>query len=391
MAREREQSGVIGTTRGCTRCLMDDSVPGIRYDDLGVCHLCHVHDRLELSFGATSAGSDDNLARLVDRVRSDGRGKKFDCIVPLSGGADSSYSLYTVVKAGLRPLAVHFDNGWVSDIALTNMTAVTSSLGVPLKVVRYPREAMMDAYAASLRGSVPEVCLPCLIGIWSLPYKAAAEEGVRWVFHGSSPLTEGITPLSWSYGEGRYLMDLVRRFGKPETVEVVRAYSGLSIAAVAWSSLIRRTKIVMLPLYMNWDEQIIKTELSEHLGWLDGGKHSDCIYSKFRTHHVLRKFGYNLASLGPSALMRSGKLSRKEAQELAQKKSAAPAPEVEAEVLGRLGMTTAQYEEIMSLPPKSFRDYNTYYPFIKAMGPAIWIAGRYGLISEFVFEKYFVC
>ena len=114
-----DNHGVEGKhVQTCTRCLMDSTVRGIRFDGNGVCNFCRMHDQLERQHPLDETGK-KNFERLIAKIKKDGQGKEYDCIVGVSGGRDSTYTLYTAVKAGLRPLAVHFDNGWNSEMAST--------------------------------------------------------------------------------------------------------------------------------------------------------------------------------------------------------------------------------------------------------------------------------
>jgi hypothetical protein len=371
---------------------MDASVPDLRLDAQGVCHLCHVQDRLarELAAARARAGGRE-LERLVAAIRAAGRGRAFDCVVPLSGGGDSSWTLVQAVRLGLRPVAYHFDNGWVSDEARHNIDVLTTKLGVPLRTLSYPWEDLRDTYLATLRASVPEVCLPCLVAVWSLAFRAAAAEGVRHVLHGSSPFTEGICPRSWSYVDGRFLESVAARFGTPGARRVVRDLDHLRPERVAWDLGVRRTRVVMMPTYLPWDDHAFKAELVREFGWRDGGKHADCLYHHVRDWIIWEKFGFDLRKLLLSALVRNGRLTRAAAlAELAAQPPAEDAPAT-ALVLERLGLTRAAFDELLAAPRRSHREFATYLPFVRALRPAIALAVRAGLLSRMVYDKYFEC
>ncbi len=376
----------------CTRCLMDETVPEIRFDDQGVCHLCHVHDRLHQNY---AVGQDlekkKKFADLIETIKAEGKDKPYDCIVPISGGGDSSYAVYLAKTMGLRPLAYHFDNGWVSEVALHNIAAVTGPLDVPLRTVSYPQEHLKEAYLACLKASVPEVCLPCLVAIWSLAYSAAQKEGIRYVLHGSSPLTEGITPLKWSYGDGRYLESVVKKFGGPGALETVQDYNRLRISDLFLGTFQRRTRIIMLPIYMEWNERENKEVLKSKFGWRDEGKHSDCLYTPFRNWLIWKKFNIDLRKLAPSAQIRSGRISRADAVEFFDQNPPALDDERLSLVLDRLGLSRADLDQILAAPPKTFMDYSTYYPILRQMRPVIRWLSQQGMVSEFVYDKYFEC
>ncbi len=370
---------------------MDQTVPDIRFDSQGVCHLCHVHDRLARTY---SIGQDREkecrFEQLVDEIRRAGKGKPYDCVVPISGGSDSSFALYHAKQLGLRPVAYHFDNGWVSEVGRKNIHRVTDGLGVPLRIHTYPQEGLRDTYLACLRASIPEVCLPCLVGIFSLAYKAAEEEGLRHVIFGSSPLTEGIAPLSWSYVDGRYLEGVVQRYGGPAALKVVRDFNRLSPFRLA-SNVFKRTEVIMLPLYVEWDESRNRALLAEELGWIDEGKHADCIYNDFRDYVIWRKFGFDLRRQAPAAGVRNGKLSRTEALRQMEEHPLTEDESLTATILDRLGISRAEYEAILALRPKSFHEYSTYYPIVKQMKPVIRVLSKLRLLSEHVYDKYFEC
>ena len=115
----------------CTRCVYDETVPLIKFDDDGVCNYCHIHDDLAEKFPVGEAG-DRSLEALAKEIKASAPGKKYDCIVGVSGGCDSSYLVVRLVELGLKPLAVHFDNTWNSEIATQNIYRVLNKLGVDL-------------------------------------------------------------------------------------------------------------------------------------------------------------------------------------------------------------------------------------------------------------------
>jgi 3'-phosphoadenosine 5'-phosphosulfate sulfotransferase (PAPS reductase)/FAD synthetase len=115
----------------CSRCILDDRIPGIIFDENGVCQYCKIHDELKKIYPLNNKGQ-ENINNLIKKVRRKGKRKKYDCIIGVSGGTDSTYTLYQLVKLGMRPLAIHFDNGWDSDIAVRNIKNACSRLNVDL-------------------------------------------------------------------------------------------------------------------------------------------------------------------------------------------------------------------------------------------------------------------
>src|SRR5512138_2408704 len=154
----------------CTRCVSDTTIPNIKFDASGVCNFCKIQDALE----ADSQLNEQNQARfraLIEKIKSEGRNKEYDCVVGVSGGRDSTYVLYNAIKLGLRPLAVHFDNGWNSEIAVANIKRATTKLNVDLHTVVADWEEFKDLQKAFLHASVSDAEIPTDYAILSVLYR----------------------------------------------------------------------------------------------------------------------------------------------------------------------------------------------------------------------------
>src|SRR4051812_38829037 len=102
--------------RICTQCIMDTSDPFISFDADGVCNHCKIYEELNSKRRFSAEESQHRLSETVAQMKRAGEGHDYDCVVGVSGGVDSSYLLYQSKKLGLRPLAVHFDCGWDSEL-----------------------------------------------------------------------------------------------------------------------------------------------------------------------------------------------------------------------------------------------------------------------------------
>src|SRR5262249_11922041 len=159
--------------RQCERCCIDTTVPGATFDGTGICSFCHLHDRLEQDFPIGPRGK-QILETLATRIRRAGQGKRYDCIAGISGGRDSSYTLHVIVRElGLRPLAVHFNDGFGNPIAGENMRKITARLGVDLRTISSDWRESKDLRIAALKASKPDPQLATHIRIASSPYWAA--------------------------------------------------------------------------------------------------------------------------------------------------------------------------------------------------------------------------
>jgi len=197
----------------CQKCVMDDTVPGIQFDENGICTFCKIHEDLEKKYPLNEE-TPKRLAELVNKIKAYGKGKKYDCIVGVSGGRDSTYTLYNAVKLGLRPLAVHFDNGWNSEIAVQNIKNACEKLKVDLYTHVADWEEFKDLQKSFLKASVPDGEVPTDWVITSVLYKVAYKEKIKFLIGGHSFRTEGTTPLTWTFQDGKYVKSIQKRFGE---------------------------------------------------------------------------------------------------------------------------------------------------------------------------------
>ena len=118
--------------RICSKCIYDERVSYIAFDENGVCNYCHQLESLKNDYETGTTKGEKQFIKIIEQIKKDGKNKKYDCIVGVSGGTDSSYMLYLAKKHGLRPLAVHYDNTWNSAIATENIRKVLTSLDIDL-------------------------------------------------------------------------------------------------------------------------------------------------------------------------------------------------------------------------------------------------------------------
>ena len=369
--------------RICSRCISDTSIPGIRFDERGICNYCKIHDNLEDQFPLDDLGQ-QKLNQLVKEIKRKGENKRYNCIVGLSGGTDSTYCLYISKKLGLKPLAVHFDNGWDTEIAKKNMKNAVTKLDVELKTVTCDWDEYKELQISFLKASVPDAEMPTDIAIISALYRAAAEAGIHYVINGHSFRAEGIMPLRWSYGDGRYIKSVHRKFG----VTKLKNFPNLSIANLLHYVFVKRVHIVPLLAYIDYNKEDAKRVLEQELDWTYyGGHHFESEYTTFIIYLRGKKFGIDTRKIEYSALVRSGQKRREEALALIE------APFIEDTELVRacitkLGLSNAEFEAILAAEPKTFIDYPTYYTIIRALRVPIKLACRVNLLPAIFYEKY---
>jgi N-acetyl sugar amidotransferase len=360
----------VDSRRWCARCIMNSAVdPAIQFDGNGVCNHCLRNDALQQARRSKGAEGQAALARLVDRIKASGRGQEYDCIIGVSGGVDSTYVAYLVKQLGLRALAVHFDNGWNSELAVKNIEHALNKLGIDLYtyVVDWPE--FRDLQVAFLKASTPDGEIPTDHGIFALLWREASRRGIRYIISGMNFATEAISIPDWAYGHSdwRYIKDVHRRFGTTR----LTTYPHFSPGYLFYVNAIRRVRTVSILNYLDYRKEEAMALLQEKLGWrYYGGKHHESIYTRFYQGYVLpRKFGIDKRYGHLSDLINAGQMTR----EAALKELAAPPYPEElqqqdlAYVTKKLGLTAQQFEEIMRAERKSFRDYRNSFGLVQLM------------------------
>ncbi len=371
--------------RICVRCISDTNIPGIRFNESGVCKFCEIHDVLAKMFPLGEEGQ-QRLHQLAEKIRVGGKGQKYDCVVGVSGGTDSSYLLYICKKLGLRPLAVHLDNGWNTEIATSNIRKVVAILEVELRTVTCDREEFKDLQISFLKAGVHDAEIPTDIAIKSVLYQVAAEEGIGYVVVGHSFRVEGFSPIKWTHMDGRYIKSIHDRFGRTE----LQTFPNLTLSRMFYYAGLRRIRYVYLLPHIDYRKEEAKKILRKEFGWTDYGEHHyESTYTRFVSSYLLpKKFKIDKRIIEYSAYVRSGQMTRDEALEKI-KEPLSEDKELVQYVIDKLGLTNAEFQDIMSAKPKTFLDYPTYYPFIRAMRFPIWVACKLNLLPHIFYEKYF--
>jgi N-acetyl sugar amidotransferase len=366
-------------------------VAGATFDDAGICSYCHLHEQLERDFPAGAEGRRRILA-IADKIRKAGKGRKYDCVAGISGGRDSCFTLHLAVRElGLRPLAVHFNDGFGNPVAGENMRKLTAKLGVDLRTVSSDWRESKDLRIAALKASTPDLELAADIGIATALYGAAVQENIKYILIGQSFRTEGIAPLEWNYLDGRYLKSMSRMFGKVSLRSWQPANPGfnLDLREMIYYTLVKGVSSI-LPLY-SWD--YVRHDASELLtaeyGWVNPGAHYlDDLYQALMTYVLRVKFGIDRRKYNYAALVRSGQMTREEAlAKIAQPYAAEDAKLIEL-CIKRLGLTREEFDGFLALPPRTFRDYPTNFRLLRLMRPVIWMMAELGMVPRSSYLKY---
>jgi N-acetyl sugar amidotransferase len=370
----------------CRRCLYDENTPGISFDAEGVCSYCATYDKLNAEYPVGIEG-ERILQALARRIKQDGRHRKYDCVVGVSGGCDSSFMLHKIVELGLRPLAAHFDNTWDSKIAVENIHNVLAALQVDLFTIVVDNKEYDDIYRSFMKAGVPDIEAPTDIGLAATLYKAAEKYGLRYVFEGHNFRTEGISPLGWLYMDGKYIENVQERFGTSE----IRTFPNMPLSSFIKWMVIKAIKKIRPLYHINYHKEETKQFLARKYGWKwYGGHHLENRFTAFYHSYFLpRRFGIDQRSNGYSALIRSGQLSRAEGRRLMREPPNFDGQIVEL-VKKRLKFSDREFDLIMNLPRKTYRDYKTYKRTFELLRPFFWLMYKMDLVPKSFYLKYTV-
>ncbi len=370
--------------RRCSRCLYDESVPNISFDENEVCNYCHVHDQLNQEY-PTGAEGRRKLESIADRIRKEGRGKPYDVIVGVSGGADSSYLVYLAKELGLRPLGVHFDNTWDSTVAVENIHDVLKKLDVDLHTYVVDNKEYDDIYRSFLKAGVPDTEAPTDIGLAAVLNMAAEKYGIKYIFEGHSFRTEGIAPLGWIYMDGKYIQSVQRMFGTMP----LRTYPNMLMPSfIKWTAL-RQLKKIRPLYYVDYVKRDAMAMLSQELGWeWYGGHHLENRFTAFwHTYFLPKRYGIDTRLLGHAALVRSGQITREQGLEMLAVPQSYD-PELFEMVKKRLGFSDEEFEQIIHLPRRTYRDFNTYKRTFERMRPFWWLMYKLSRVPKSFYIKF---
>jgi len=370
----------------CSKCIMDDIVQGITFDKKGECTFCKIHDELEEKYPLNET-AENKLNEIITKIKEEGKNKVYDCIVGISGGRDSSFTLYKAVKLGLRPLAVHFDNGWNSESAVRNIENLCNKLNVDLYTHVANWEEFKDLQRSFLFASVPDAEVPTDWVIFSVLFEQASKHGVKNIIHGHSFRTEGTTPLTWTYMDGKYVNYIHQKFG----TKTIKSFPVMTMFGYLYYTFIKKIKQVRLLYYIPYDEDKILKMLTDEVGWINyGGKHHESLYTGFFQSYILtRKFNIDKRKLHYSALIRSGQVNREKALEIIKKDPYDGGQETLNYCLKKLDFTETEFEKIMNQPKKLFLDYKSYYKLVKKLEKPILWGTKIGVIPDTVYRKFF--
>jgi N-acetyl sugar amidotransferase len=356
---------------------MDTSVADITFDADGACNYCRAAKlRLERELFVGDAHR-QRLDELIADIKRQGRGKPYDCVIGVSGGVDSSYTAYIVKRRfNLRPLAVHFDNGWNSELAVENIERLLKVLDIDLYTHVVDWEEFKDLQLAFLKASVANSEIPTDHGITALLYGEAAKHGIRYIISGGNLATETVMPDAWMHDpkDLRFIKSIHRRHG----TRPLRTFPTMSYPRLAQYILLRRIRYLGILNYVEYNKENAMRVLETELGWRRyRDKHFESIYTRFFQSYLLpTKFGIDKRRGHLSSLIVSGQVTRHEALRELEKPAYDPERVGEdiAYICRKFGISHAEFEAIMAAPVKGSDSYANSERMMRTFAPAVrWI------------------
>lgn len=353
----------------CQNCIMDTSDSLIKFDERGWCEYCNnYHSNIVPNWHPDERGERE-IAAEIEKIKADGKGRDFDCLIGLSGGVDSSYLVYIAKeKFGLRPLLYHVDAGWNSQEAVNNIEKLVDGLGLDLytEVVNWPE--MRDLQLAFFKSGVPHLDTPQDHAFFAGLYNFAAKNNVKYILTGANYSTECVRePLEWHYhaSDLRQLHDIHRRFG-------TRPLKSFPLAGILkfkiFYRFVKGVRVVKPLNHIPYHKESAMQELVDRFGWQRyPHKHYESRFTRFYEGYWLRKrFGYDKRRAHFSSLILTEQLSRDEALErIAKDPYSAEQVKQDFEYIAtKLGIDVAELQSMFDAPKKTFRDYANIMPIM---------------------------
>ncbi|RZB31523.1 MAG: hypothetical protein SRB2_04492 [Desulfobacteraceae bacterium Eth-SRB2] len=371
--------------RICQRCIYDENVPGISFDEKGICNYCRQIDDLEKQYDTGTPKGESRFKEIIDKIKKNGNGRKYDCVIGVSGGTDSSILLVKAVNWGLKPLAVHYDNTWNTAISTENIRKVTKFLNIDLFTHVVDNAEADDIFRSFLFSGVPEFDASTDIGLVQVLRSTAAKYKIKYILEGHSFKAEGLSPMGNNYFDGKYIDSIHKKYGSMK----LKTYPNMKFYDFMKWVLIYRQQFVRPLWYIEYSKHEARKILEDMTGWsYYGGHHLENRATAFlHTIYNPQKFGIDNRNWSLAAEVRSGILTRHQGL----KKYSEPIihdPELVSYVKKRLCLSDSEYEEVMRSAPRSWHDFKTYKKRFERLRPLFSILAKAGLVPMSFYLKY---
>jgi aminotransferase len=339
---------------------MDATDPLIIFDEKGVCNHCNeFYEVTRLNWNPNNDGG-KKLFLIINQIKMAGKNQEYDCIIGLSGGVDSSYLALKASEWGLRPLVVHVDAGWNSELAVANIEKVVKHCNYDLHTHVVDWEDMRDLHLAYLKAGIANQDVPQDHIFFASLYHFAIQNGIKYILSGGNIATEGIFPKAWhgSAMDAINLKAIHRQFGSRK----LKHYKTISFFEnYFWYPIIKGMRTIRPLNYMPYEKELAIKELQDVIGWQSyGRKHGESIFTKlFQNYYLPTKFGYDKRKPHFSSLIVSGQITREEALSKMHE-PLYDSKELEIDInyfCKKLRVTRLEFDELMNAPIHHYSDF----------------------------------
>jgi N-acetyl sugar amidotransferase len=364
----------------CSLSVMDNITdPDISFDENGICNYYYEYLEAEKAFVKKGDLGKVELLKKIDSIKIDGKGEKYDCIVGLSGGIDSTYLALLAKENGLRPLLVHFDYGWNSEMAIKNIENTVKILEFDLYTYVMDWPEFKDLLRSYFLASVLDLDVPADHMIFGALYKTAKKFGIKHILSGNNVQTEHTLPRTWNYNKFD-MVNLQNIYSKFGSGTGLKHLPSLGLKQYAYYQLLLNIKFTTLLDLVDYNKEKVKNEIIQKLSWQDyGGKHHESVFTRFYQGYILpNKFNIDKRKAHLSNLIFSGQLTKNEAlMELEKPSYNYKMQELDKEYIAKkLDFSIENFEKILLLPNVEHSFYGTdikqrqnYFKIMKVIKP----------------------
>jgi N-acetyl sugar amidotransferase len=338
--------------RQCSQCIMDtNDDPFLKFDDKGICNHCVTYVQEEKEFVKSGQEGERELQSIIDKIKADGKGKKYDCVLGISGGVDSSYLAYVAKEWGIRPLGVHCDNGWNSELAVQNIQSIVRTLDMDLDTYVINWDEFRDIQLAYLKANVIDIEAITDLAFRAVLKRTAHKYKVKYFLSGDNVVTESVLPRAWICKDTSNLVSIHEKYG----CVPLKTYPLMTPLKELYYDKTNPTESLALLNLMDYKKDHVKEVIKTKLGWRDyGGKHFESVFTRFYQAYILpNKFGVDKRKAHLSNLICSGQITKAEAlEELKEVYYPDEMMRIDKEfVLKKLGFSEQAFEEYMKADP----------------------------------------
>ena len=338
----------------CTRCIMDNiSSPNITFDKDGVCCYCHQYDHNVELYGYKGKVTDAKLNELVKKIKDDGKGKEYDCILGISGGVDSAYLAYLATKLGLRVLAVHVDAGWNTETAVDNIQKICKKLNIDLHTIVVDWPSMKELQRAYMFSGLPNLDVPQDHAFLAGVYQYTKKEHIKYMLNGSNLATEGILPENFGHPaiDLRHIKSVYKKCGRGK--KIFDKYPHFSLPYYYYMQ--KTVTRVNLLNYIPYSKKEAIHTLKKEFDWnYYGEKHFESRFTKFfQSYYLPQKFHFEKKRAHLSSLIVGGEMTRENALFEIRNNSAYPLEKMIEDrdyIIKKLDISLEEWEKIMNSP-----------------------------------------